>query len=180
MIKFLTLLSILFIQMSDAYISSSIMHNNITGKWSQLYSNRFVQETQEIDWYCIEIDTVLKNYHELAISKHSILHGNSYLPHNYEYTIFLPPIYERDKKLHFKSDDINIINNNKYQVEYQIIDIGPHYDYLIWTRNDNASLYIWTRNSSDFKKTYLNNVMEIIKKYDYNDYYKTPIQIPCP
>ena len=64
--------------------------NPLAGQWIQVYNNKFVQETSEIDWGCVHVSIELNHsINQLHIKKEAILHNNEQLTATKETTYLI-------------------------------------------------------------------------------------------
>jgi len=153
--------------------SNPFNESQILGVWRQVYSNRFVQETEEIGWKCVSANISHHENGTMTVSKHAHMHRNSSNPvaHTFHMTR--------------KSLDNDQNNNNTTSIIYQSDDTlhsqytlrhyDEQYNYLLWTKNDNASMFVWTRNVVEFKVNYDWEVMEKLVSWNYTGYDKFPL-----
>lgn len=133
----------------------------IIGDWKQLYSNRFVQDTSEIDWDCVDVHVS----RHLEIQKSPLIHHQFYS--SYPLKIRLENPREEDDKFIFD------VENNLF-LQYEIRDFVPN-EYIVWTLNDEISMFVWTKNIKKFNETYEDHVFRNLDLWEYNTYYKEPI-----
>jgi hypothetical protein len=154
------------------HIVSSIDITQLYGDWVQVYSNNYIQTTSEIDWYCVTINVSPYKTSMFKIQKYTNIHDiepfSTYISfyNNYSYS-------SHDNKYNFSPSTI-------FHYKYQLINTDDlrnnTFDYLIWTLNDDISYYVWARNFTDFNLKYDKNVLNILKQYNYQGYYKNPLK----
>lgn len=156
--------------------SNQFNESKILGVWRQVYSNRFVQETEEIGWKCVSANL---SHHEndttrMTVSKHAHMHGNSSNPVAHTFHMTRKSLDKEDNQnknktiIIYQSDDL-------LQSQYILRDYHEQYNYLLWTKNDNASIFVWTRNVVEFKVNYDWEVMEKLVSWNYTGYDKFPL-----
>jgi len=124
--------------------------------WIQVYSNRYVQESTEVGWKCVKVNISSHHNDTLFISKSALLENNTPISSN----LTLVP----NSTTLFKSNENEI---------YQLRDCNENY--ILWTLNDDMSLFIWTRNLLEFKTYYEWRIMERFVFWNYVGYYKFPL-----
>lgn len=156
--------------------SHQFNESQIQGVWRQVYSNRFVQETEEVGWKCVSVNL---SHHELdttrmTVSKHAHMHGNSSNPVAYTFHMTRKSL---DDKGNDGSSVVPVVyqSDENIQPEYTLHDYDEQYNYLLWTKNDNASMYVWARNVVEFKVNYDWKVLEKFVGLNYTGYYKFPL-----
>jgi hypothetical protein len=138
---------------------------SINGQWIQVLSNRFVQETFEKDWKCIQTNIYPNKNNNIIIEKNGIIKN-------------------------FKDLNITLIteynlkqNQNKYYILYPIsmftlplqIKYIKENKYIIMTDLNNNSLFVFSNDYLDFYKTYKNETMDLIRSLNFTNYYKYPL-----
>ena len=145
---------------------------NITkmyGHWIQVYSNNYVQLTSENDWFCVNLDvTPSHKNNSIFIQKNTFIHNTVPL----STTLSLYNNFTFDKDDHKYTFHSSLENTFKLLYTENLSD--ETYEYLIWTLDDNLSLYVWARDFDDFQLKYRKTVLNILKQNNYNGYYKTP------
>jgi len=132
----------------------------LDGDYYQIYSNRYVQMTSEIDIKCINVsirtDTDTEN---VVITKTGYVHGLKATPYNITYRFKeIPPVV-------LYLPDIIL----------EVRDVGPLKEYIIVTGHDNLSLYVWVKDIGRFNRMYKTIVDDRIEAWSYNDEFKTPM-----
>lgn len=174
--KFKTLYFLNILSLCNCNYLSNLV-NPLQGEWSQVYNNRYVKETSEIDWDCINVNiTDIKFLNEskgnLILEKSAIIHHN------------IDSIYH-------KSIDYNIYTNNGELVLHSVQELsvtnpillmkkfGPiineQYDYIILIGTDNLSLFILARDIDNFNSKYINEISDILIDMQFIGYYKSPL-----
>lgn len=150
----------------------------LLGTWVQVYSNRFIQETQEVAWKCVTVNVTQKEGSgQLQVTKNAYLHGNRSDPVSHSYAIRIQPP-TKDQVNSALEDDMSPIiyqSDEETQPEYILREYDEQYEYVLWTKTDNVSLYVWTRNVIEFK---VNDDWKVLEKYvywNYTGYYKFPL-----
>jgi len=144
------------------------------GNWYQLWSNRYVQETSEIDWDCVQMtwnETEWSGYYQWT--KTAILHNNHIITTqkineyrwNSESNTLIPSIH-----------NVSIVNPI-LEVKW----VGPlnedmkQYEYLITFGSDNNTLFTFVRDIDIFNENYRQDVSNLLIEYHYTGYYKNPL-----
>lgn len=154
----------------------------LEGTWAQIYSNRFVQETREVGWKCVTVDIHLTNDSSLHVTKTAFLQGNRTRPIDESVRLdrHRPP--SKDELDHGTNDTVvpvpyvsNETDSDVQESVYTLRDYDEQYNYLVWTKNDNASIFVWTRNVIEFKVNFDWHVLEKIISWNYTGYYLFPM-----
>lgn len=167
------LFSVLCVSCAQVLSFTNYNQTQILGQWVQVYSNRFVQETREVGWKCVNVNVTKIDNHDLLVVKTGCINNNTVstqfkmslmtysgrqiIPNNISY----PIIYTLDSSF-------------TYQLQLRDYDVDT-YDYLFFTGNDGLSLYIWTRNIVNFKINLDWKVLEKAVFLNYTGYYKFPM-----
>ena len=141
--------------------------SNLNGHWFQIWNNRYVQETNEIDWNCVNVNIEAKQ-DRITVHKNAILHGN---PNMTIQKMYQYKISSHDELV--PTSNLSIINPT---LDVKIY--GPtstHYEYIALTGKDNLSLYTWVRDIDVFNDKYIHDVSNLLIKYQYTGYYKSPL-----
>lgn len=148
--------------------SHSLLNTTLfNGNWYQLWNNRYVQETNEIDWNCINVH--IHNTHDIFhLEKDAILHNNKNI------TIKKNYIYKLNDDKFFPLLLESVINP-----VLEIKLLGPiynnQYDYIVLTGADNLTMFTFTRDINIFNEKYLHDVSNALIKFNYTGYYKSPL-----
>jgi hypothetical protein len=153
--------------------------SQILGVWRQMYSNRFVQETEEVGWRCVSINVsqVNKGSNQLDIYKYAMMNGNksNLVSHRFRINQIPPTKDQIDGYNDTSIVPIIYMSDEIGQPYYILKDYDEQYNYIIWTKSDNASIYVWTRNVIEFKVNYDWEVLERFISWNYSGYYKFPL-----
>jgi hypothetical protein len=141
----------------------------LQGVWTQIWNNRYVQETNEMDWNCISVYVSYNKTNDIwSIKKNAILHNNKHLPIQKYYS------YRLSQSELVPIDNKSLIN--------PILDLkvtGPvsnqHYEYLVLTGQDNMTMFTWVRDIDIFNEKYMHTVSNLLIQYNYTGYYKSPL-----
>ena len=114
--------------------------NTLTGTWDQVYSNKYVQSTTEMDWKCIKVHAYAQDK-QLNIYKVAHLHGGP--------QVVITPLVTA----HLDNDKINIQKNARSSAspvkKDDTFDVHKYSnDTIIITGDDNPALFVWTREGS--------------------------------
>ena len=117
---------LLFLMKTAAAIS-------LQGHWNQLYSNKYVQLTTEIDWKCIHVYVnVSESSKEMTYYKKASLHGGPQ-------TVTTPEVHA-----HLHNDA------TKFTVSDKNYDVHPYSkNTVIITGEDHPSFYVWQSSSEE-------------------------------
>jgi len=144
----------------------------LLGDWIQIYNNRYVQESSEIDWDCTQV-SIQGNQTHVVIDKHSILHHNFDLPihKSTDYSIYT---YNGELILNSiqplsVTNPILVLKNTQPP-----IPSDEPYDYVILTGTDQLTLFVLVRNIDVFSK-YLSDISTAIIDLHYTGYYLSPM-----
>jgi hypothetical protein len=130
----------------------------LDGDYYQIYSNRYVQMTSEIDIQCVNV-SVRTDPENVVIIKTGYVHGLKTTPYNVTYVFKeIPPgiLYSHDTVL-------------------DVRDVGPSKDYIIMSGHDNLSLYVWVKDVDQFNRVYKTIVQDRIDAWSYNNEVKAPL-----
>jgi hypothetical protein len=136
----------------------------LNGNWFQIYSSKYVQESTEIDWNCIDV-VVSTNNNNVNILKNAMIHNHketgfvqnrTYELSNVNNTLLLTPL----------AISSSVIPN----LQLKHIDDN----YVILTGLDYLTMYVWTRNYSDFFSNNNNEALQLLRNFNYTTYYKYP------
>lgn len=151
---YITKLFSLFIIITTTLFSNG--YNQFDGKWIQADSNRYVQETSEINWNCVTIN-VTTNGDQLSIKKFALQNNN-----NISSDMTLLSV---SSKSNFYVDNIN---NVYYQIRYNDSNT------LLWT-TDDGSVYIWVRDYVKFKTNDEWNFLNKFEIWGFTGYLHFPM-----
>ena len=148
--------------------------SSIYGPWLQIYSDRYVQTTSEIDYSCVKVDIhpiFSVSSPALSVSKHAYQHGNSHLPvlWSYNYTIS------------WTLDGTSVMEDNLVLLPTKgspslVVPLWLRRNtdnYVIWTGMDNKTMFVWARGFSPPEEK--SRILEQLAELEYNGTYKTPI-----
>lgn len=161
--------------------TKSFNQTRLLGKWIQVYSNRYVQQTKEIGLKCISVELkALEGTDELHVFKTGYLHGNKSNKVKNEYVLTsITKLSKNDSRVEMNTtnDTVELYyqSNVENDSSYQLREYDRDYNYLLWSQTDNTSIYVWTRNVIDFKVNYDWKVLEKFSFWNFTGYYKFPI-----
>ena len=128
--------------------------NTLTGTWHQVYSNKYVGSTTEMDWKCIKVHAHTQGA-QLSIYKVANLHGGPQ-------TIITPLV-----KAHLDKNKIIMHENArssaspvKQDVTYDVHTYSN--DTVIITGEDNPALFVWTREGSQEEPVNIPRLMAFV------------------
>ena len=150
----------------------------IQGSWLQMYSNRYVQTTSEIDYHCVraEVSPVLSTSNStvptVSLTKKAYQHGNPLLPVEWTQTYSMTFQKENEKSL---QDNLLLQPASKTSsavvVPLWLRRVSP--TFLLWSGLDNKTMLVWSRWSLDPVDTVL--ILQELVQLDFNDTYKSPV-----
>lgn len=151
----------------------------VGGVWAQMYSNRYVQENEEIGWKCVMVNVTSQDPSTLRIDKYAWRHGNrSVTVHK---TLMWRRVLQTDDPhrlmLRLENETQPILfrsGEGGGGITYRLRDFKRD-DYLLWTSEDDMSLYVWARNAVDFKVNFDWIVLEKYTFWNYTGYYRFPL-----
>jgi hypothetical protein len=161
--------------------TKSFNQTKLLGKWIQVYSNRYVQQTKEIGLKCISVELkALEGSDELHVFKTGYLHGNLSNKVNSEYVLTSTtrkPLNNSRVDINTTDDTVQLYyqSNLENDAPYQLREYDGDYNYLLWSQMDNSSIYVWARNVIDFKVNYDWRVLEKFSFWNFTGYYKFPV-----
>ena len=146
---------------------------NITGEWVQTFSNRYVQNTIEIDWDCVMVNIENIN-NTFSITKSASLHGQKNL--TIRQTKLYSPSKDSQGRLLLKSKTPSSVVVPDLYLSYN----GPFEnaqspEYLIFTGSNDLSLFVFAKNWENFQDNLKFIVLNLIQEIGYTNYYKTPM-----
>jgi len=167
----------LFLSLSAGVVHHDDAMEAIQGSWLQIYSNRYVQSTSEIDYQCVraEISPVLdanSTIPTVSLTKKAYQHGNFLLPVEWTQTYSLTLQNEAPESLQDNLLLQPITNSSSVVVALWLRRISPHF--IVWSGLDNKTMLVWSRESLlDPVDNVL--VLQELVELDFNDTYKSPV-----
>jgi hypothetical protein len=152
--------------------STDFDESRILGNWKQVYSNRYVQETQEVNWKCVSVNLRKSNGRpgKIMVRKTGYTSNNRSNPSCNHFT------FNRKNPLkNHSSNNVMIEYITDGHDVYTLRDYGHDYNYLLWTKYDNSSLYVWAKNVIEFKVNDDWKVLERCVDLNYTGYYLFPL-----
>ena len=131
----------------------------LDGDYYQIYSNRYVQITSEIDIKCVNVSIHTDVDNIVTITKTGYVHGLKATPYNITYK--------------FQETSPTVLYTP--EIVLDVRDVGPSKDYIIVTGHDNLSLYVWVKNIERFNRMYKTIINDRIEAWSYNDELKGPL-----
>lgn len=169
--KILRVLFILLIEnVSGQDFSKPFEMDAYLGKWYQVYSNRYVQNTFEKGSRCVKTyydlfeDGSLDIYHQQINTDNTIdsKTGIGFIPNP-----------DEPRKLKF-------LWNERKEQEYWIYELGPivdgKYRYSIVSNPYKSILYVFARNVNEFYDTYNISVLENLRDFGFVRIWNRPMQ----
>jgi hypothetical protein len=136
----------------------------LNGQWLQIYNSKYVQESSEIDWDCVEVSISTEN-NRVNITKSAILHNHKNLP-TFQTRIYQSSMVNDSIIL----TPISISSSVVPTLEIKYEGIG----YLIITGLDYLTMYVWVQNYNTFFNFYNSEALDLLKSFNYTTYYKYP------
>lgn len=166
-------------QSSELSSITDFNETQLLGKWRQVYSNRYVQETEEVGWKCVSIHVSQLNSgsSQLKVIKSGWGNGNhsNLISRQFHIQQSIPTARKIDTENCTSVVPISYSSDEDEQITYTLKDYDEQYSYVIWVKNDNASIYVWTRNVIEFKVNYDWKVLQKFIFWNYTGYYKFPL-----
>jgi hypothetical protein len=170
-----TFLFLLLLSVSGTRAQNDDAVDSIQGSWLQIYSNRYVQTTSEIDYHCVRAvvasvpDTPIPT---VTIHKKAYQHGNMLQPVEWTHTYTVTLQNESWPSL---QDNLLLEPINKKSplvVPLWLREISPHY--LLWSGLDNKTMLVWSHSSimdpEDDAK-----IRKSLQELEFNGTYKSPV-----
>jgi hypothetical protein len=138
----------------------------LNGNWLQIYSSKFVQESTEIDWDCVDVSiTVDSTNQTVNITKSAILHNHVNL------LVHQTRMYHQDTVNNTLS--LSPIGSNSTIIPNLVMKhIEPNY--IIITGSDYLTMIVLTRDYASFFESNNNDALQLLKSFNYTTYYKYP------
>jgi len=138
----------------------------LNGNWLQIYSSKYVQESTEIDWDCVDVSiTVNTTNQTINITKSAILHNHVNL------LVHQSRMYQQDTVNNTLS--LTPIGSNSTIIPNLVI---KHMDpnYIIITGSDYLTMIVLARDYTSFFENNNNDALQLLKSFNYTTYYKYP------
>ena len=134
---------------------------DISGPWTQAYSDYYVQTTAEIDWKCIDTNINIVNDTSLVIHKHARLHGllRSNVNTFKNYTI----VTTGDNRVFLKN------GNTTLHLYFPIPDC------IILISMNNLTLFVMTRDYTGFMRNHNEQALGFLQEKNMTGLYKAPV-----
>lgn len=166
--KFIFLFPLVFTATLAQNFSASLDLKAYTGKWYQVYSDLFVQNTFEKGARCVEAfynvaeDDIIEIYNQQIgpNTKIQSITGYGYIPNQTE-----------PRKL-------KVVLKDKNEADYWIYDVGPiledKYQYSIVSDSYKVNLFVLARNVQDFYVSYNEHVLQKLEDYGFTRIWNKP------
>ena len=145
---------------------------SVHGRWLQIFSDRYVQTTSEIDYSCVTVDVQpLFNISSpmVSISKRAYQHGNTREPVKWSSNYTLSWTLEGTSFL----EDNLVLNPVKASSVIVSLWLRRTTDnYILWTGGDNKTMYVWARHLPSAAEKAV--IFQQLGELDFNTTYKTP------
>lgn len=133
---------------------------NLSGKWIQVLSNKYVQETTEINWSCVTAEfqprpSTSNSFQEFILVKRAFVY-----PAN-NVTVTCQHLIWDDFELRI----FHPISQTQASKCYQIRELTNNI--LVMTGEDEPSLYVYTRNLQEYKKKDESRIVKYLKVLGY-------------
>jgi len=147
-----------------ARLNQPVNQLSILGSWVQAFSSRYVQESYEIDWKCINVHISTDSENHVIIEKEPLIH---YLPTNISFK----------KSYDLQEENLLVPVHQPSIISPSLLLKYENDEYCILTGSDNLSLFIFTKNITEFDENCKTDALNKIKSLNYTTYYKYPIQL---
>lgn len=167
---------ILLMQVKGRFIRNLDNEPNFYGNWTQIYNNRYIQETSQIDWDCVNV-SIKKSSNNVIIQRKAVVH--------HLINVHTNPIYyslNMKNKMYVLNPISNIssILNPSLYFKYIKYDESHNIQFMIITASDNISLYVLCKNPEEYSKKYDKEVKKLLNDFNYTTYYKFPLNTYHP
>ena len=112
---------------------------SLSGTWKQVFSNRYVQSTSEMDWRCIKAYAMVTDKHAY-IHKLARLHGG---PQIVVTPIFTAHVDDGKMTMQHSLIETPVKKDSVYDIHAFTNDT------IVITGEDNPALFVWTRDGSE-------------------------------
>ena len=157
--------------------------SSLSGEYYEVYTNMYVEITEQIDWQCVQVNITLPSTSSLPImiSKEGHLHAPLGYTVNKKFSLVSCDHDENTGFWDCVSDDLSGVSTLtrvpwKYTIRSILIspESNEQAHTVIVTKDDDYSLYVWTKNVTFFKDNVDTKVLHLFQQWDYNTSYKTP------
>ena len=138
------------------------------GTWRQLYANRFVLETQQIDWTCVSVHLSPIADHEYALTKKALLHGGTQWVANYP-TLMVNVTSPASITLREPATS----SGEHEAMTYSVFQPTP--EVLVLTSFTDPSMYIWARHIHDYTTKVKDTVSGVLDKIGFDTSVRKPV-----
>lgn len=145
----------------------------VHGRWLQVYSDRYVQSTSEIDYSCVTAEIARANTSKpaISISKHAYQHGNIHQPVHWSQTYTLSWTLDGTTSLQDNLVLVPLVTTSSVLVPLWLRRSGDNY--MIWTGMDNKTMYVWVHELP--KPAENAHILQQLAELDFNGTWKTPL-----
>ena len=157
----------------------------INGSYYEVYTNMFVEITEQIDWQCVSVNVSIQEEEEdnitIQINKVGRLHTPLGVTVDRDFSLTSCEKNESTTFWHCKSSDsygVSSLVPIAWDYTIRAIMVSPESNgdahTILLTKDDNYSLYVWTKDVEFFKEHVENRVLKWFEDWDYNTFYKKP------
>lgn len=158
-----------FLRNGNSTLSASVNVSPLVGDWVQLFNNKYVQMTSEIDYHCVSVVVRQTGGNRVQVRKHALQHGNQGQPIVWNNT-YVPSLLHQDND----SFEDNLILTPSQNSSYVVVPLflrKMESDFLIWTGLDNKTMYVWGKTPAQPTT----EILELLNRLDFNGMYKTAV-----
>lgn len=148
--------------------------STLNGQWLQMYSDRYVQTTSEVDYSCVTVNiqpVFSLSSPMVSVNKHAYQHGNTNMPLH----------WSQNYSISWSLDSSSVLEDNLVLVPTKGSStvLTPLWlrrttdNYLLWTGMDNKTMFVWAREFSPPEEK--SRILQQLTDLDFNGTYKTPL-----
>jgi hypothetical protein len=143
---------------------ASARSSSLIGEWQQVYSDYFVQSTNEVDWHCVNVSVEASpGQPGLVFTKSTFLHGGDV-------------VYKSPQETLIDEAGIVILGAHPFIDRYG----DSKENITVLTGLDNLSLFVWARNATSFiGSDEEKDILKDLAGWDFSGTYKSPLVVPC-
>lgn len=157
-----------FLRFGNTTFPKPVDVSPIVGDWIQLFNNKYVQMTSEIDYHCVSVAVEPAGANQVQVRKHALQHGIAGQPIVWNNT-YVPSLLREETESFENNLVLTPVKNSSYVVVplfLRKIDV----EFLIWTGLDNKTMYVWGKTPTQPTT----EILELLNRLDFNGMYKTP------
>lgn len=148
--------------------------STIYGQWLQIYSDRYVQTTSEVDYSCVTVNVLpvfSLSTPMVSVNKHAYQHGNQHMPLK----------WSQNYSISWSLDSSSVLQDNLVlaPVKGSSSVVTPLWlrratdNYIVWTGMDNKTMFVWAHEFSPPEEK--SRILQQLADLDFNGTYKTPL-----